>query len=217
MFISLKSLDKPRESFSLGSGEPNEGTAGCAESRMERESVRCGTCCFSQRLDHCAMVRSCAGVFSYFCDVVSYAQAEALLVNGRDSLKFAGTAQCVAAFGILACMVYSECGRALPFSFLLERFCRVQGQGTDSAFFDNLRSRKQAAGQADATNTDRESWHREFDALLRGKVVSVLDVFDNSGMNDTLRNACQILYSIGSLALDDAPPDRVAPGDPRLT
>lgn len=206
MFITLKSAGKPRVNFGLGSGERNEGTAGCAESRMERESVRCRTCRFRERLDHCAMVRSCAGVFSYFSDVVSYAQAEAMLVSGQDGQKFAGTAQCVAAFAILACMVYSECGRAQPFSFLLERFCRVQGQGMDPGFLDNLRGRKTASGPDATSNTERESWHGQFDVLLRGKVVSVLDVFDNGGMNDTLRNACQILYSIGSLALDDTPP-----------
>jgi len=146
---------------------------------------------------------------------VSYAQADALLVDGEDRLEFTGSAQCVAAFAILACMVYSECGRAATYWFLLEHFCRVQGQGGGAEFFGKHPVCHEP-GEGEAMKPDRESWHELFDTLLRRKVVSVLGLYDNGGLNDTLRNACQILYSISSLALDELHTQRNASCKPGL-
>lgn len=202
MFITLKTASKPLVNVELGQTQPGAQAAGYALNQLEWDDIRCGTCRFGTRFEHCVTVRSCAGIFGYFCDIVSYGQAEAILVCGEDRLEFSGSAQCVAAFAILACMVYSECGRAAPYSFLLEHFHRVQGQAGGSAFFEKVRScLDQREGRA--MKPDRESWYELFDTLLRRKVVSVLGIYDNGGLNDTLRNACQILYSISSLALDE--------------
>lgn len=202
MRITLKSADKFALSVELGRTQSEAQTAGYVLNHLEWEDIRCGTCRFGTRFEHCVAVRSCAGIFGYFCDIVSYGHAEAVLAHGEDRLEFSGSAQCVAAFAILACMVYSECGLAAPYSFLLEHFHRVQGQTGGSAFFGKVRSCLDPR-EGRAMKPDRESWHELFDTLLRRKVVSVLGIYDNGGLNDTLRNACQILYSISSLALDE--------------
>lgn len=215
MFITLNAAGKPLVSVELGREEPGAETPGSLLNQLEWGAIRCGTCRFGTLFDHCSAVRSCAGIFAYFCDVVSYEQAEAILVSGEDSLEFSGSAQCVAAFAILACMVYSECGRAAPYSFLLEHFSRVQGQGGGAEFFKKhpvcLEPR-----EGEAVKPDRESWYELFDTLLRRKVVSVLGLYDNGGLNDTLRNACQILFSISSLALDELHSERNAACKPGL-
>lgn len=207
MYITLKSANKFALSVELGRTQPEAQAAGYALDQLEWDDVRCGACRFGTRFEDCAAVRSCAGIFGYFCDVVSFGHAEAVLSCGEDRLDFSGSAQCVAAFAILACMVYSECGRAAPYSFLLEHFHRVQGQADGSAFFGNVRScLEPRVGRAQKPN--RESWYELFDTLIRRKVVSVLGIYDNGGLNDTLRNACQILYSISSLALDELHSDQ---------
>lgn len=216
MLITLKSADKFALSVELGRTQAEAQTAGYVLNQLEWNDIRCGTCRFGTRFEHCVAVRSCAGIFGYFCDIVSYGQAEAILVRGEDRLEFSGSAQCVAAFAILACMVYSECGRAAPYSFLLEHFCRVQGQMGNPAFFRNSRNWLERQGVERTVKPDRQSWNELFDMLLRRKVVSVLGIYDNGGLNDTLRNACQILYSISSLALDELHADQDASGKPGL-
>lgn len=216
MFITLKAANKPLVSVELGRAQPGGQTQGAVLNQLEWEDVRCASCRFGTRFEHCATVRSCAGIFGYFCDVVSYGQSEATLGSGEDRLAFSGSAQCVAAFAILACMVYSECGQAAPYSFLLEHFCRVQGQTGNPAFFENSRKWLEREGVNRTMKPDRQSWNELFDMLLRSKVVSVLGIYDNGGLNDTLRNACQILYSISSLALDELHANQEASGKPGL-
>jgi len=216
MFIVLKSAAKPSVSVELGRAQSGAHAQGSVLNQLKWEDIRCVSCPFGTRVEHCVTVLSCAGTFGYFCDVVSYGQAKATLVRGEDRLEFTGSAQCVAAFAILACMVYSECGQAVPYSFLLEHFCRVQGQTGNPAFFANSQNRLDRQGVESAVKSGRQSWHEQFDTLLRRKVVSVLGIYDNGGLNDTLRNASQILYSISSLTLDELHADREASCKPGL-
>lgn len=106
MFITLNAAGKPLVSVELGRVQSCAASAGSVLNQLEWSAIRCGTCRFGTQFEHCAAVRSCAGIFAYFCDVVSFEHAEAILVSGEDSLEFSGSAQCVAAFAILACMVY---------------------------------------------------------------------------------------------------------------
>lgn len=203
MLIILKSGDKPSLTIELGRAGHGAAGSGSALHALDWENVRCASCRFGEGIESCATVRSCSSIFSYFCDIVSCNPAEATLSRGEDLLRFSGSVQCVAAFAILASMVYSECGRAAPFAFLLERFYRIQGHTAGTPFFGKARSCLDRQGLGKTARPDRESWHELFDSLLRRKMVSVLGLYDNGGLNDTLRNACQILYSISSLALEE--------------
>ena len=143
----------------------------------------------------CRAIEACAGVFSFFMRVVSYEKACAVLFVAGRPAEFRGSAQCVAAFSLLCCLVHSGCGYLGEYAFLLRSLCQLQGQA------QALEALDVPPGPARMAVGARKQWYARFIERLACRTGALLDVLDRQGGNDTLRNACQILYSVGSLAL----------------
>jgi len=151
--------------------------------------------------EECRAMQACAGVFSFFSRVVSYESARAVLHGPGSPVVFTGSAQCVAAFSLLCCLVHSGCGYMGEYAFLLRNLCALQGHGElaqalepDGALLDRVETAGMEGG------VSRQVYGRFIDQLCR-RTGAILENLDREGGNDTLRNACQILYSVGSLAL----------------
>lgn len=142
----------------------------------------------------CKAIAACSEVFSFFMQVVSYEKASAVLHGLESPAAFNGSAQCVAAFSLLCCLVHSGCGYLAEYAFLLRSLCRLQGQAEAVEALGAPVSSGRFAGKA------KKDWYARFIERLGSRTGVLLDELDRQGGNDTLRNACQILYSVGSLA-----------------
>lgn len=198
MRIVVKTQSKPELIFRLGNVVRERGR-GATFGREACRAVKCETCQLDARGDRCPTISSCADIFTYFHDVVSFEKAEATLLRSGRACRLRGTAQRAAAFSILCCLVFSGCGHLSRYEFLLRHFCLIQGGDGEILELDSIFADMPRENTGERHLNGRERYALLID-LLDKKIRTVVAGYDKLSRHDTLRNAFQILYSVGSLA-----------------